>query len=105
MPAARVGPNDPRFSIQNFDAALQKPRLVDIIASGPLEVLAARYFKGPVPIPGHATVDIVAHIANSRITRGIRFADFACGVGRTVVGDDQDEIAKSLRQKRVKRLA
>jgi hypothetical protein len=96
--------HDLRVPVEDLDAPREEGGRGRIVVPAPLEVLASRELEDPVVVSGGAQVLRIPEIADSGIARRVPPADRLRCVGGRVVGDDQLEYAKRLREDGIQRL-
>ena len=69
----------------------------------PLEEFTLSKAEDVVVIPGGPAVNLVTEVADTGVAGRIVAADACCAVGRTIIGDDELEIAKGLSDDGVER--
>ena len=99
-----MAPYRARISIQDRDGLFQIGLAAKIIACSPFEILAVGQLEDPVEVRYRPQIPPLAPIANTRILLGIVATDRFGAISRCVVGNDQFEVFKSLRQQGNQRL-
>jgi len=91
--------------VKHFDRLLKKRRQVNIVVGDPLEIFGLRQLEDPIVIPSTPQIFFFAIITNAVILLRIALTNILRAILRTVVGDDQFEIAIRLTQHRFDRLS
>ena len=90
------------IGIQCCYAAREHVRRHQIVASGPFEIVALRFFGHEVPVARRTDIGWLPNVTNPRISCSIFVADALRRICRCVVRYQQREIPIRLREQRIK---
>ena len=99
-----VAENDRVVPKHDFHGAFQKRRRPVVVRGGPLQEWRRRQRRDTVEVARIPYVHIVARIANSPIEACVVLADARRIVGRSIVGNDEFEVAVCLIEEGLDRL-